>query len=119
MTATDRNGQYQGEEQVDSVYPNTNQGQDQDRTVRPNGVHPEEPVLAQAAQTSPDELSNSPALHSPSPTPGVAYDQEHRPSSPQSSFTHTEITGGITDRSNRRRSIMDVRPVLLNNLCSQ
>ncbi|KAF8475427.1 hypothetical protein JB92DRAFT_3051408, partial [Gautieria morchelliformis] len=97
--ATRSNGQFQGED--------GQAGQDEDETVRPNGFHLDQPPLAQAAQSSPDEMSNLPSVHvSPPSTPGLSYDHEHRASSPQS-VTHTEITAGIADRSSRRRSIMD------------
>lgn len=115
--ASHSNGHYQEGDQVDSLFSNTPLDLDEDLTVRPNGFHLQEPVLGRSVQTSPVEPSNPPVLQIPPPllTASISYDHERRPSSPQSSVTHTEITGGITDRSSRRRSIMDVRLVLLKN----
>jgi hypothetical protein len=104
---THTNGQFE-EGEVEPLDSNLPLDQDEDQTVRPNGFHLERLV---PARTSPDEL---PALHvSPPASPSAAFDYEHRPSSRHSSITHTEVTGGITDRSSRRRSIMDVRLFLL------
>lgn len=112
--ATHNNGHFQEEEQVDALNSTLPLDQDEDQTVRPNGFHLQQLAPAQPARTSADESFNLPSLHvSPPASPSAPLDYEHRPSSAHSSFTHAEVTGGITDRSNRRRSIMDVRLFVL------
>jgi len=106
MTATPDEATHTEQAQEDQVNPldsHATQEEDEDVTVRPNGFHADQQLASQ------DEASTLPALHvSPPGSPDVASDSEFRASSPQSSYTHTEITTGISDRNSRRRSIMDV-----------
>lgn len=113
---THSNGQFQDEDQVDSLDSSIPLDQDEDQTVRPNGLHLEQLVPAQTPRTTLEEPSNLSALRvSPPTTPGVTYDHDRLTPSPQLPFTHTEVTAGNSDRSNRRRSIMDVRFILLRS----
>lgn len=110
MTATPDEATHTEQVQEDQVNPidsHTIQDQDEDVTVRPNGFLVEQQQHVQSiAQDVPSTL---PVLRVSTPgSPDVTSDSEFRASSPQSSYTHTEITTGISDRSSRRRSIMDV-----------